>query len=134
VRYLSSSLSLILLSLALGACGEPEPGDITPSLSNIQRRIFTPSCSFRSCHGASEPQKDLSLSAGLAYGALVNMDSVTHPGLKRVVPGDPLNSVLFLAVQGTTPGIKPMPEKNPALPAYKLEMIRQWIEAGALDD
>ncbi len=89
---------------------------------------FTTTCA--ACHSPPAPAALLNLS----YAALVNVPAtVDCPGMLRVKPGDPDNSVLFLSLAGSSCGAR-MPQgnvtyydQNPA----KLALIRSWIQAGA---
>ncbi len=121
--------------LALGpGCsgGEVGPEPIPPELSEIQAQIFTPNCTFSSCHGASA-QQGLSL-AGPAHAAIVGVASTEVAGMMRVAPGDPAASYLLHKLEDAKPteGVR-MPPDQP-LPAHKIEAIRLWIAAGAPDD
>jgi hypothetical protein len=101
--------------------------------------IFADRCV--SCHDAtlvglpSYPQ--LSLTAGDAYGALVNHPADETCGGTRVVPGDPAASYLVQKITQTTPcsGLRmPRPfEIGPGVPltAAQIATITQWITAGA---
>jgi methylglyoxal synthase len=114
---------------------QPEPAaDISFAL-DIQP-IFNNNCS---CHLVAEgAPAGLSLLEGQAYANLVNVPSSQVPTLNRVTPGDPDNSYLYMKHSGA-PGIEGgrMPrgnetffDDNPEL----LELERQWILGGALDN
>jgi polyvinyl alcohol dehydrogenase (cytochrome) len=55
-------------------------------------------------------------------------------GLTRVVPGDPAASLLYLKLTGTQPCGEAMPPASvgPLLAADKLDLVKRWIEGGAL--
>jgi hypothetical protein len=99
----------------------------TATLSAIQDQIFTPICSH--CH---PPNQGMDLRAGKAYGSIVGVNSAEQPTLVRVKPGDPDNSYLYRKVQGT-PSItgSRMPQGGPFLSAQQLQLIHDWIVAGA---
>jgi hypothetical protein len=82
------------------------------------------------CHGAGAADTHLRLGAG---GDLVNVASTERPELKRVAPGDPPNSYLYLKVLGNG-GIDGgrMPLDGPFDPRMA-PFIASWIEAGAPD-
>src|SRR4051812_31288039 len=61
--------------------------------SQLQEKVFTPTCAASFCHrGSPPPVAPMSLEADTAYGSLVNHSSVQVPGLMRVAPGDPEHS------------------------------------------
>jgi PKD repeat protein len=99
----------------------------TATLSMIQAQIFTPKCS--GCH---PPNQGMDLQAGNAFASIVNMSSSEQPSLMRVKPGDPDNSYLYKKVAGAA-GISGsrMPRGGPVLTSAQLQLIRDWILAGA---
>jgi hypothetical protein len=99
-------------------------------LSSIHDDIFHISCSATVCHGGPGPADGMNLDL-TPFQSLVNVDSVDNPGEKRVVPGDPEHSVLFLALNGGHGNTKPMPLNGDPLPAEDIDRIKRWIEAGA---
>jgi hypothetical protein len=134
---------------ALAACGggEDDEPDAGPSpdcleaknhsdLAFIQDKIFTPSCTFTSCHrGAATMAGGLTLEAGLARDQLVGKPSDLDPSKQLVKPGDPANSYLLI-ISGKYPGIinpdvGTMPSRNPLLCTEKLDAMDRWIAAGA---
>jgi hypothetical protein len=135
---LASSLGLV----GLMGCGPaPEDGGVQPTLASIQDEVFSPSCSLGSCHSSESHNADLILEPDTAYAELVGVDpqnaAALEAGMKRVDPGDPDNSLLYLKVM---PGIAghaedfgdPMPwgSDDGAEPDV-VEAIRGWIEDGA---
>jgi hypothetical protein len=105
----------------------------------IQANVLGPSCAaFTSCHQGGHPPGRLDLSADHAYANLVNVAEVTVPDWGvRVAPFDPDHSYLLVKVGvvagplgalGTT-----MPPNSPLLCAEKLDALRRWIAAGALE-
>ena len=104
-------------------------------LAWIQTKVFTPSCTFSSCHkGAATEARGLNLESGMAHDGLVNKPSVVAPPKMLVVPGDPANSYLMVAlgeVAGTLPEGGTMPLNSPLLCGEKRDAIWRWIEQGA---
>ncbi len=104
---------------------------VTPAssatLSSVQAQIFTPICS--ACH---PPNQGMDLRTGKAYASVVNVPSAEQPALMRVKPGDPDNSYLYQKVLGAA-GISGarMPFGGPALSAAQIQLIHDWIVAGA---
>lgn len=101
-----------------------------PTLVDVQRDIFTPRCANAACHGGETPQLDLDLSEGRAFDNVVNVRARAVEGRLRVVPGRPDESLLFELVQRPVKGVRRMPVGFP-LEDGEIDMLRQWIEAGA---
>jgi uncharacterized protein YjdB len=100
------------------------------SFSTQVQPIFTTSCARAGCHTTPSPQENMNLSAGNAYAAIVNVPS-NQVALMRVLPGDPDNSYLVQKIQGGA-GITRMPADGPPfLTAGQIQLIRDWIAAGA---
>lgn len=90
-------------------------------------------CTFSGgCHGSDNPQAGLRLSSGAAFANLVAVRSTELPGVFRVNPGKPDESYLLQKIERTNPPIGgQMPLGGPPLPRNQIEVIRQWIAAGA---
>jgi hypothetical protein len=136
-RIVFAGLTLAAIASCTG--GPIDGGDdagpgIAAKLSSIRSDIFTPNCSATSCHGGANPVQGLDLASDGVRARLVDVDS-SVAGQKLVVAGDPDASLLYLAVKEgfSSAGIRQMPP-GVELSAEKLEAIRAWIEAGALDD
>jgi hypothetical protein len=130
---------LLVVAGGVAACGSDTPAGptlpiappsgLSPTLSSIQREIFNPSCVEH--HGEQETEGDLDLRDGESYAQLVN-----HPAfqvtLDRVEPNDPENSYLIHKLEGRS-GIvgDRMPPSEPFLSSAHIDVIRQWINAGA---
>ncbi|TWT43797.1 hypothetical protein RAS1_01970 [Phycisphaerae bacterium RAS1] len=70
-----------------------------------------------------------------AYASLVNQPSSQSPDWTRVVPGDPLNSLLYHKVSEDDPPVgSRMPLNRTPLDAAQIELIRRWIAEGALNN
>jgi hypothetical protein len=103
---------------------------LTADFASIQANVFTPICT--KCHiGASAPE-GLQLDADHSYALLVGVASNEQPSVLRVEPGDPDSSYIIRKLQGTS-GIsgQQMPLGGPYLPQSTIDVIRQWITAGA---
>jgi hypothetical protein len=135
-------ISVIVLGALLGACagngdgldengrpiGEtPPPGD--DPFTTIQQTIFTPICT--TCHAGAQAPVGLRLEDGVSYTMLVDVPSAQVPGLRRVAPGDPDNSYLVHKVEGTAAVGRRMPLGLSPLDQEQIDLIRQWIAAGA---
>ena len=108
------------------------PPAFAATLSEIQTNVFTPSCASASCHGASAAA-DLNLESGNSHAMLVGIASSQEPGILRVAPNDPGNSYLIQKMEGTAATGARMPTGTP-LAQSEIDIIRQWIIDGALDD
>jgi methionine-rich copper-binding protein CopC len=120
----------------LDANGNPvAPGSgggspLTANFQSIQDNVFTPICT--KCHiGAGAPE-GLQLDAAHSYALLVNVPSAEQAAVMRVAPGNPANSYLIRKLQATA-GISggQMPLGGPYLPQSTIDVIAQWITAGA---
>jgi hypothetical protein len=134
-----------MLVLALAACGagsgegldqngRPIGGTLPPAATfpSIQVNVFTPVCAALGCHGGASAQQGLRLDAGFSYGNLLNIASPRDATLIRVIPGDPDNSFIIQKLEGTQTLGARMPDGGPYLQQSQIDLIRQWIAAGAL--
>lgn len=105
----------------------------TGTYDRINKQIFTQSCALSGCHDSENHQGNLILLSGASYSNLVNVTADdTEAGaamLKRVTPGDPSLSFLYLKI---TDDLLPtygdsMPKGKPALNAELIELVRLWI-------
>jgi hypothetical protein len=116
------------------------PSNLTPcqesvyhsDLAWIQAQVFDVSCTTM-CHGATPPAAAMSLRAGEARAALVNVRSTQFPDWTRVVPGNPAASMLMVQIGGEPgPALEGlMPWGMPKLCDEHIGAIRRWIAAGA---
>jgi mono/diheme cytochrome c family protein len=110
------------------------------TLAEIQESIFTPRCAIIGCHGGVVLSGDLSLEDGQSYGMLVDQvpanAAAADLGLRRVDPGNPDNSFLLVKVEGPdSPALGGrMPVFPPNLTTRQIQLIRDWIAAGAPED
>ncbi|HVP62130.1 MAG TPA: Ig-like domain-containing protein [Myxococcaceae bacterium] len=104
----------------------------TPSYANDVQPIWTAQCV--SCHGANQPEGQLTLVAGASRAALVGQPMVQAcTDATRVVVGDPASSGLVDRLVGTSCGTR-MPKDASPLSAGALVTIQSWILGGALDN
>ena len=108
-------------------------GTVQATLQSIQDNIFTPICS--GCHtgtGSSLPGSMNLSNLTVSRAALVSVASVEKPTLQRVAPSDSAGSYLVQKLQGD-PGIvgSRMPFGGPFLDQPTINVVRQWIDAGA---
>jgi hypothetical protein len=107
------------------------PVMLGPTLEQIQAVVFTPNCASSSCHGGGVPAAGLNLEAGSSYASLVGMPSNQDAGMVRVVPFDADSSYLVMKLEND-PAItgSRMPPSTP-LAQSTIDVIREWINAGA---
>jgi len=108
------------------------PPEEAPTFSDIQTMIFIPICV---CHVGAAAPRGLVLDAADTIDMLVNIPSVDVPDLFRVEPGNPDDSYLVRKLEGG-PDIagSQMPLGGPPLDQDLIDMVREWILAGALDN
>ena len=141
---MSGSALLLLLAVGLAACGSdsptaptaptptPTPGPLTATLSSIQRVVFNASCIGH--HGDHATDADLDLREGQAFSNLVNRPSI-QVALDLVEPNDAENSYLVHKLDGRAGivGVQ-MPVGGPFLSQADIDVIKQWISAGAANN
>lgn len=143
VRLAALSLQAILLTAGAGCEIPVDPAnesggnaDMVSFKDQIQP-ILNTYC-FR-CH-RSGGEADLAgitlqLSEEVAFDLLVNQSSVQDPDLTLVIPGDAQSSLLLLKVDSDTPPIgNPMPLREAPLSKESIDLIRDWIDQGALNN
>jgi hypothetical protein len=121
----------------IGSPSATPTGNAIVTLATVQATIFNATCTDQSCHIGPAPAGSLALGAGMSHDQLVGVSSsnlaAQRAGLLRVKAGDPDHS--FLITKLTGPSLaegSPMPlGKQPLTPA-QLQLIRDWIAAGAL--
>ncbi len=120
------------LSLDLGAV----------SYTDIQTQVFLAHCGNggfggRTCHLRQPPEGGLDLTAANSYAKLINVTAFIAPGLKRVQPGDPQHSFLWLKLTDklTVTQGNPMPfqtgGKADLISSDLLALVEKWIYEGA---
>lgn len=115
---------------------------ILPKLSDIHDKYFSRSCTFGGCHDSGSRAGDLNLQDSGLHTALVNVpaaDPKAGPrGKVRVVPGAPNDSFFLQKLEGTMArdegNLMPDGADEPIDPNCRIQMVRQWITDGALDN
>lgn len=110
------------------------PGSLNPVFSEIQSNVFTSTCATAGCHAGAGAPQGLRLDAANSYGLLVNVPSSEVPSVLRVAPGDPDGSYLIRKLEGTAAVGERMPLGRQPLAQATIDVIRQWIADGAIDD
>lgn len=136
-----------LIVLMAGCSGDPAEGsDVSgstgdtgspsdaPTFTRVKKRVLMPTCALTGCH-APGAQNGFVLAEGEEYEALVNVPSPSLPGEVLVIPGDPDGSYLIKKVTNA-PGIldDPMPPPSGNIDPRFVQLLREWIAAGALDN
>ncbi len=112
----------------------------TPEISfTLQiQPVFTQSCAFVGCHGASDrfpPGAGLVLDSGVARENLVGRPSQEQQTSVLVLPEDPDRSYLIRKLEGTAGVVGDrMPQGGPYLTPSQMVPFRLWVEQGALDN
>ena len=137
------------LSTACSSGGGGGGGGVKPQLSDIQTKIFTPSCALPACHdvNATATQNNLKLTdASTSFAALVGVAAFdttagTMAGCpNRVTASDPTHSFLVYKLDPANfpGGVSPihglgvlMPNGTAGLSAADRNAISQWITNGA---
>ena len=122
---------------ALGAvlllgCGPAVPA----KFSEVKQQVFTASCTFSSCHNKiAGGAGGLQLDSAVAYQQLVGVPAAGVTGRLRVVAGDLDASYLIEKLTRPTPSAGGrMPLGAEGLDAARLQLVRDWVSAGAKDD
>jgi len=113
-------------ALAVSGTGKPP---FTVSYSLQVQPIFNSRCV--SCHGGAIQNGGLDLRAANSYDNIVDVVSSGYAPDKRVVPGDPVASVLFGKVMNTGDYGQRMPPAGAALSVANQQTIETWIQEGA---
>ena len=148
-RY-AAGLTVFVLTLLIG-CGDGGDGNGSgspsgpppnqpPTFQRIQAEVFNVSCTSDSCHSHVGQAGNMILEEGYSWDALAghvpsNPIAASH-GLMRVLPGDPDHSFLLAKLTDTLAageGVA-MPYNTAPLDAATVEIIRDWIAAGAPPD
>ncbi|HEX8796385.1 MAG TPA: hypothetical protein VF765_35785 [Polyangiaceae bacterium] len=100
-----------------------------PPLVRVKGEIDQVCSNADGCHGSGAG--NMGLTPGNEFTAMINVASSEMPTLKRVVPGDPEHSYVYLKVacEGGIDGAC-MPLSSGFDPRIK-QMFHDWIEAGA---
>jgi hypothetical protein len=112
-------------------------GDGSVTLEDVQP-ILSGSCAFAGCHAGTSPAQGMNLGDGQTFSNVVNVASRELPSMNRVTPNQPDISYLVHKIQGTHVGVggsgSQMPLGRSPLSPDEIELIRAWIEGGALDN
>lgn len=112
----------------------PTGGSFGPNFSEIQSNVFTPTCATSTCHAGAGPAAGLNLEAANSYAQLVGVASSQDAAILRVAAGNPDNSYLIQKLEGTAASGQQMPAGGTPLPQTDIDVVRQWVTDGAIDD
>ncbi len=141
MRVFTLRVAIGVFLLASVACagdgtGLDDFGGDEVTLSGDVQPIFTGNCAFTGCHAGSSPQEGMSLGEGQTFSNVVNVQARQLLTMNRVTPNQPDNSYLVHKVQDTHMAAggsgSRMPEGQPPLSQSDIDLIRAWIQAGAL--
>ena len=117
------------------AAGQCTCAAATVSFATDVQPIFTASCAGAGCHRGVMPQAGLDLSVGKSRAALVDVPaSQCNDGRVRVLPGEPSQSYIVDKMMGLDMCMGTMMPKSGSVPTAQLEIITNWICAGAPDN
>jgi hypothetical protein len=131
---------LILSAILFAACSKSSNNSTGPTGGNVSfssdvQPIFTQNCALSGCHATASPLAgNQNLSAGQAYGNIVNVASTEKPNFLRVKPFSSDSSYLYMKITAD-PRITgvPMPKIGSITPQQK-QTIKDWIDQGALNN
>ncbi|MGH7788670.1 MAG: hypothetical protein ACRERC_17505 [Candidatus Binatia bacterium] len=117
----------------------PSPSPTPEWYLRIQTEIFDVSCNGAFCHDTATASGDLVLESAVSYGQLFEVEPenalARQEGLLRVEPNNLDASYLLTKLIGPTNPLlgARMPFGQPKLPEEQIQLVRDWIEAGAPD-
>lgn len=125
ILNLTGKLAVLMLMLSLTGCYydevieiAPLPPDFEASYATDIQPIFNQNCV--ACHGGNIAPD---LRSGSSYTALTNGG--------YVIPFDAVNSILYKSLKGE--GAPLMPPSG-ALPNANIDLVKNWIDDGALNN
>lgn len=123
-------VSLMLVGVASAAPAA------APSFSKDVAPLLKARCAI--CHLTGKEAGNIALHPAAAYDNLVGVKSVVAKSMNRVEPGKPEASYLVAKLDGTHvaqggSGTR-MPFGAPPLPQAQVDLIKEWIKAGAKKD
>jgi len=114
-----------------GSLAPPVLG-LAPTLDSIQANVFSVNCAVSGCHFGVAAQQGMRLEPGLSAANLINVASPRDANLIRVIPGNPNDSFIIQKLEGKQLLGDRMPQGGPYLPQSTIDVVRQWIQDGAL--
>jgi hypothetical protein len=118
---------------------DADDGPRLPTFSAVYAQVLEPNCALTFCHAGTGDFLQLS-SMAVGYASLVDASAqgpdCAKTGLKRVDPGHPETSLLYLKITNPPCGSK-MPlyyDNSGMLQPADIDQIEQWITLGALNN
>ena len=111
--------------------------DLKSTLVSFEKQIepiLMNNCAIPECHVAPKPAKGLVLEKGLAYSNVVQVKSHENPSMMIVEPGKANRSYLYQKITGNQNEGDRMPPGKRRLSKNGIELIKRWIEQGAVRD
>ena len=109
------------------------PGSV--SFSRDVEPLLDASCARNGCHAGVNPSEDLDLRSGRAHAALVDVTAIQcSDGRARVDPANPAGSYLIHKITGENLCAGTVMPKGGGLTPAEIQLIRDWVAAGALDN
>lgn len=106
----------------------PNGGGATVSFASDIQPLFNTYCASAGCHGDVSPQNSFRLTS---YANTI----ATGVHAPNVIPGDAANSTLYrIVTPASSPGLSRMPFGGPYLTTSQQQLIRDWINEGALNN
>ena len=143
MKLFRPNITPIVAAVLLGACGggdtivDPPNNDTVKSSSSFStdiQEIFTrEGCTVAGCHGRQQ-NGGLDLRSGASYAELVNVTAEGETNRVRVVPTDAAVSYLVVKLEGGQTFGDAMPISGGPLDNVDLTNIKNWINAGALNN
>jgi hypothetical protein len=134
-------LTLVLVAGLMSACADhgaapepeetPEQTEPTVSFSADVHPILLTNCNFSGCHGSASTRHEFEVTS---Y-ATITADTPTYG--RHVISGDADSSPLYIAISARFAELgQPlrMPRSLDSLSTVQQELIRTWIDEGALDN
>ena len=134
------SIFIVVILLGVFSCTKQQ-GPIEPiivvttvSYANDIQPIFDTNCIL--CHKEVLESSfgDLNLEADKSYEELINIDAEYDSSVKRVVPEDAVQSILWQKINNSETYGDNMPLGSSALSQNDQNLIKVWIEEGALNN
>ena len=150
-NIIKPACALLIATFALGCSSDPEPaggggsggsggsggaGD-TLNMAKVAREVINETnCGGPLCHTGAAAGFRLG-NADALYAELVGKMATGAEcgtsGRIRVVPSDSANSLVYLKIAGGgVPCGDPMPPPPQTISSDKIELVRQWIDEGAV--
>lgn len=97
----------------------------------IQQEIFNTTCI--QCHGGSNYiAAGLNLTEGESFSNMISVPSAKIPDINRVQAGNSSSSVLYLILSGSSSSTWSYDHSVEVIRQEKLDLIRNWIDGGAI--